>query len=253
MAKQSGLFPLEGTLGSTTFVRSKNGGFYAKWKTGLTKEKMAANANYARLREQNSEFGRSKTASKLLRNTLQPIIGTVNDSGMSNRLDTLMLKAAQMDATSPLGLRNVLDGELALLQGFEFSGNGSFLTNFQPEYQVNYKRTTGSVAVSIEPFVPLNALTVAPTATHFKLSMLTASINFETGVTEKKLAATEQLPVNQVATAPINLAAKIAAAATDPVFIAMRIDFSILRNDLVYPLLNNAFNCCAIVLVDTGV
>jgi len=255
MAKQSGQFPLQGTLGNTTFVRSKRGGFHARWKTSLTKKKMAENPNFIRQREQNAEFTRASIASQLLRKSFNTIMGTIKDGSMVNRLNRLMQKVIQQDAVSNLGLRNVLDGELELLNGFEFSDKGSLFNIFTAAHSIAIDRATGIVSVSIPPFSIAEEVKKSPVSTHFRITIGAAAINFETGGVSKNFASTEQLDLaNTEPTEPIELTVELEAASTDPVFLLMRVDFSTLRsNGNMYPVLNNAFNTCAIIEVNTGV
>ncbi|MCZ6992425.1 hypothetical protein OH407_24145, partial [Salmonella enterica] len=73
-----------------------------------------------------AEFARAVSASKLLRMALSDAISGSKDSRMNNRLNTVMLKAVKLDQVSDRGFRNVLDGELQILEGFDFNKAAPF-------------------------------------------------------------------------------------------------------------------------------
>ncbi|HSQ45116.1 MAG TPA: hypothetical protein VLM16_08980 [Ginsengibacter sp.] len=58
MAKQSGIIPLEGTIGNITFYKSKQG-FLAKGKGGIPADRNAKDPAFIRTRENGSEFGKA--------------------------------------------------------------------------------------------------------------------------------------------------------------------------------------------------
>ena len=72
-----------------------------------------------------SEFGRAGKAGKLLRTALRPLLLNSADGRMVSRLTQQMVKVIQMDAVSERGLRNVIDGEIELVLGFEFNIRGN--------------------------------------------------------------------------------------------------------------------------------
>ncbi len=123
MARQKGLIKLKGTMGDITFYRTRDG-YMAREKGGIDAQRMHRDPAFQRTRENMAEFGRAGRAGKLVRNSIQNLIRKAGDPRMVSRLTKEMVKVIQMDATNPRGLRNVIDGEAELLQGFEFNING---------------------------------------------------------------------------------------------------------------------------------
>src|SRR5260221_7944894 len=123
MAKQSGILPIEGTLGNITFFKTKDG-YMVKEKSSISAAKIANDPAFARTRENMAEFGKAGKASKLLRTVLKTIIQGSTDDRMVSRLTKQMIAVIQADATSERGQRNVIDGEATLLEGFEFNIDG---------------------------------------------------------------------------------------------------------------------------------
>jgi hypothetical protein len=84
-----------------------------------------------------------------------------------------MMKVIQADASSTRGQRNVLDGKLEMLKGFDF--------NLYAPYSVTIDRVTGQLTVTLPPFVPSGMLASPAGATHFKIVSAGAAIDFENG------------------------------------------------------------------------
>ena len=122
MAKQKGIIKLQGTIGDITFVKTKDG-YLAKEKTSVNGNRIATDAAFLRTRENNAEFGRAGKAGKVLRRAIQLLLQQAKDSRVTSRLTKEMMKVLKADSTSTRGLRNVVDGEAELLEGFEFNLN----------------------------------------------------------------------------------------------------------------------------------
>src|SRR3954453_16056572 len=118
MAKQSGIVPLNGTLGNITFYKSKDG-FLARDKGSLNANRIASDPAFQRTRENGAEFGRAGKAGKMIRSAFRSVLQNASDSGMVGRLTRDLMKVIQADTTSVRGQRNVIDGEAELLQGFD--------------------------------------------------------------------------------------------------------------------------------------
>jgi len=123
MARQKGIIKLDGTIGGITFYKSQDG-YLAREKGGVSADKIANDPNFQRTRENGEEFGRAGKAGKLLRNAIRAMLQNASDSRMVSRLTAEMVKVIQEDVTNARGLRNVIDGEAELLEGFEFNISG---------------------------------------------------------------------------------------------------------------------------------
>src|SRR4051812_38801900 len=128
MARQTGVIKLKGTIGGISFYKSKDG-HLAREKGGIEASRIRTEANFQRTRENGAEFGRAGKAGKVLRNSIRGFLQNAKDFRMVSRLTKLMVKVIQEDQTNPRGLRNVIDGEAELLEGFEFNFNGKLGTS----------------------------------------------------------------------------------------------------------------------------
>ncbi len=248
MAKQKGIIKLDGTIGGITFYKSQDG-YLAREKGGVPADRIANDPNFQRTRENGAEFGRAGKAGKLLRNSIRAMLQNGSDSRMVSRLTQKMVEVIQEDATNPRGLRNVIDGEAELLEGFEFNISGKLGTTLYAPYTSTIDRVAGTLTASIPSFVPLNMIAAPNGATHFKIVSAGAEIDFENETFVMDAQSTAILPWDANATAVISLANAVTANSTHPLFLALGIEFYQEVNSQMYPLKNGAFNPLALVKV----
>ena len=248
MAKQKGIIKLEGTLGDITFVKTKNG-YLAKEKTGLTGDRIANDPAFQRTRENGAEFGRAGKAGKMIRTSFRSLLQNTADSTMIARLTRELMKVIQADTTSTRGLRNVIDGEAELLQGFDFNEGGKLSTTLFAPFTTSIDRVTGALSADIPSFVPNVMIGYPSGATHFKIMTAGAAIDFEAQAFEQKMAETGILPIDANPTAALNLVNNLTANSTHPLFLALGIEFYQEVNGNRYPLKNGAYNALQIVKV----
>ena len=89
--------------------------------------------------------------------------------------------------------------------------------------------------------------------THFKIISGGAEIDFEADAYVVATSEKAILPWDGTATAPINQVNAVTANSTNPLFLALSIEFNQEINGQMYPLKNGAFNPLSIVAVDGGV
>lgn len=248
MAKQSGIFQVEGTLGNVTFIKTQDG-FLVKTKSAVSKSRRASDPAFQRTRENNSEFGRAGKASQLLRTAVRNLSKNAKDNRLASRLTKEMMKVLKADATSTRGLRNVVDGEAEILKGFEFNINAQLSTTVFVKYQTTINRVTGMLDVAIPSFLPLNDLVVPDGSTHYKIVSMGAEVNFEAQTSVEMITESAVAPIDAVQTAVQTLSNAVTPASTHPLFMLLGIQFFQQVNGINYPLKNGAFNPLQIVEV----
>lgn len=248
MAKQKGIIKLDGTIGGITFYKSQDG-YLAREKGGVSADKIANDPNFQRTRENGAEFGRAGKAGKLLRNSIRAMLQNASDSRMVSRLTQKMVEVIQEDATNPRGLRNVIDGEAELLEGFEFNINGKLGTTLYAPYTSTIDRVAGTLVANIPSFVPINMLAAPGGTTHYKVVSAGSMIDFENETFVMATSESAILPWDTTATAVLNLSNAVTANSTHPLFLALGIEFYQEVNGQMYPLKNGAFNPLALVKV----
>ncbi|MES2332641.1 MAG: hypothetical protein V4539_23745 [Bacteroidota bacterium] len=252
MAKQFGQVSLIGTVGDTTYTRTSNG-FRAGQRSRLNKNSILTSPRFARLREHMEEFGRAGKAGKMVREHLNLLIGNCKDTRMSSRLTTLMLTAVQMDKVNPLGQRNVLDGELSVLEKFEFNSGASLVGTLAADVSGDIDRSTGQASVQIAAFVPEEVMKYSLAASHYRISIGAAVINFEDGTGQRRFTDGPYLPVGKEAAAAQSLAVSLPTGLTDPILLALKLEFFTEVNGYMNGLRDSSYGTCSILKVDTGV
>ena len=248
MARQKGIIKLKGTIGDITFYKTQDG-HLAREKGGIEASRIASDPAFQRTRENGSEFGRAGKAGKLLRTALRPLLLNSADGRMVSRLTQQMVKVIQMDAVSERGLRNVIDGEIELVLGFEFNIRGKLGTSLFAPFTPAIDRVAGTLDVSIPSFVPANMIAAPSGTTHFKVISAGAEVDFEAETFVVENSETAILPWNAVPTVAINQVNTITPNSTKPLFLAVGLEFYQEINGQMYPLKNGAFNPLSLVQV----
>lgn len=248
MAKQKGIIKIEGTIGGITFVKTQDG-YLAKEKTSMSGNRIATDAAFQRTRENAAEFGRAGKAGKVLRTAIRTLLQNAKDKRVVSRLTKEMMKVIKADATSNRGLRNVVDGEAELLQGFDFNSNAVLSTTLYAKYTGAIDRVTGLLDVNIPAFVPANDVVVPDGATHYKIVSAGAEVDFENGTYTEAHSETAILPWDANPVAAITLSNAVTANSTHPLFLLLGIQFFQQVNGKNYPLKNGTYNALSLVKV----
>jgi hypothetical protein len=251
MARQKGIIKIEGTVGDLTFYKSKDG-HLVREKGGVPADRIANDPNFQRTRENGAEFGRAGKAGKILRNAIRGLLQNAKDAKVVSRLTTEMVKVIQADLTSVRGLRNVIDGEADLLNGFEFNINAKLGTTLYAPYTPAINRVAGSIILNVPPMIPLNMIAAPSGATHYRIVSAGAEIDFENEVTRSDLQESAILPLDNVLSADLLLTNNVTPNSTNVLFAVLGIQFFQEVNGVKYPLKNGAFNALAIVAVNAA-
>ena len=248
MARQKGIIKLKGTIGGITFYKTQDG-HLAREKGGIEASRIASDPAFQRTRENGSEFGRAGKAGKILRTSLRALLLNSADGRMVSRLTQKMIKVIQADLVSIRGMRNVIDGEAELLQGFEFNIRGKLGTSLFAPFVGTIDRVTGTISVDIAPFIPANMIAAPSGTTHFKIISAGSEVDFEAETFVEAHTETAILPWDNTLTVAISQENMVTAASTKPLFLALGVEFFQEVNGQMYPLKNGAYNPLALVSV----
>lgn len=248
MARQKGIIKLKGTIGDITFYKTQDG-HLAREKGGIDASRIASDPAFQRTRENGSEFGRAGKAGKILRTSLRALLINSADGRMVSRLTQKMVKVIQADVVSVRGLRNVIDGEAELLQGFEFNIRGKLGTSLFAPFVGTIDRVAGTISVDIAPFIPANMIAAPSGTTHFKIISAGSEVDFEAETFVEAHSETAILPWDMDVTVAISHENAVTAASTKPLFLALGVEFFQEVNGQMYPLKNGAYNPLALVTV----
>ncbi len=194
MGQQDGILQLKGSVGKFTFYK-REGEYMARTKGGVSKEKIYNDPAFQRTRENMAEFGRAGKAGKLLRTCLNGLLVNSKDSSRVGRLTRAFTIVVKADATNERGMRNVIDGEAELMEGFEMNKNGALTSTLYAPFTATIDRVAGTLVVDIPSFVPLNMVKAPAGTTHFKINSAGAAIDFENETYEVQVNNSAELPL----------------------------------------------------------
>ncbi|RXJ51112.1 hypothetical protein [Gelidibacter gilvus] len=249
MARQTGIIKLKGTIGDISFYKSADG-HMARAKGGVDGSRIANDPAYQRTRENGSEFGRAGKGGKLIRGAVRVLLQNAKDKRVVSRLVKALVAVAKTDQINERGHRTIEDGNMDLLNGFEFNINGKLGATLYAPFAPAIDRAAGEVDVDIAPFAPTLRIAAPGGTTHFKIVSGATELDFvnETSIFES--AETAILPYDSADTAVINLAMVLTPNSLLPILHVLGIEFYQEVNGQMYPLKNGAFNALSIVGVD---
>lgn len=249
MAEQKSTVQIQGTIGNLTFYKSQDG-FMVKSKSSVSRSKIMSDPKFQRTRENMAEFGSAGKTAKVLRTPFNSLLQQSADNRMISRLATVMLRVIQSDTTGKRGRRKAVNGDLSLLENFDFNNKGILSTTLITPFDITYTRSSGEVTFDLPSLIPTQGIATPQGATHYKLQLAAAPIDFASNKNIAQITASSVLPWDDVATTPIALTVTLAAASTLPVFVLLQVQFLTQVNADYYPLNNGAYNACAIIKVN---
>ncbi len=249
MAKQAGIIKLKGTIDDVSFYKTADG-HLARAKGGIDRNKILHSPAFARTRENNSEFGRAGRGGKLLRNSIRSLMQNAKDRRVVSRLTSQLLAIIKTDPVNARGQRTLDDGNLKLLEHFDFNLNGKLDTTFFGLYTCGFDRVAGEASISFNEFSATAQITAPTGTTHYKIALGSAELDFE----NKEFVYDEMdmgvLPYDNTTVAATNLTASLTPNSPNPVVIVLGIEFQQEVNGEYYSLKNGAFNALNVVKVD---
>jgi len=250
MGSQEGVVKITGAVGDLSFYKSKDG-FMVRRPSGVNGDRIKNAPEFARTRENMREFSSAGQAGKLLRKAFQSLLRNAADGRMASRLTKQMMAVLKADTTSARGERNVVAGEPGLLQGFEFNSDSHLASVLTAQYTTAIDRAAGKLSLIIANFVPFNEIVAPPGATHCRIIIGGAEIDFATGDVTNASAQSADLAIGEKTGAPLALEVAVTAASKHPLFLMVSVTFSQVVNGTAYPLQSGSFNALSMVKVDS--
>ncbi len=242
--------PIQGTIGDLNYYKAADGSFRVRRKTSVNKERMANDPAFARTREHMAEFVTVAKAGKILRDALNKLTSRVSDKTMGKRLASALFSIAKADRLNKRGRRNLMDGDITQLKGFEFSSTGSVATTYIGGYTPSIDRASGKLSIAFPAFVPEEAVYAPAEATHFQLHAAGLEINFDTGAVVYNLSSTPRIERSITPVTPGTLEASVTPNSTNPLLLFFAIEFWMESNGDFYQLNNKVYN--GVVVADVS-
>ena len=177
-------------------------------------------------------------------------IAQVADKKVASRLTTALLKVIQADSTNARGERTVLQGDLNLLQGFEFNEATGLDEVLKAAYTVGFDRTNGQAAVSIEFTNPSLELNQVEGATQARFTVGVAAVDFENSEFEVDVVESAVVDLDSSAAATVDTTATIGADSTRPVFVVLGVENYQTVNGQLYLINNKESGALSMVAID---
>ena len=250
MAKQSSIIKLEGTIDDITFLKTQDG-YRARKVSRISASAMANSPGFQRARENQAEFSRAGKAGRVLRHAFNTLLQNAKGKRVIARLNKELMKAIKADAINPRGLRNVVNGNLGFLRGFEFNNNANLKTTLSVVCTTSINRATGTATVEVPSLVPSEAIKAPEGATHYRIVCGAAAINFEAETFNADIQMSGYQPWTAATAAALTITANVPAASTHPLFLVMGIQFFQQVNGVYYALKSGVHNALSLVEVDS--
>ena len=110
MGRQASILKLKGSMGDLSFYFNKTYGYLVRAKGGPSSEKVKRDPQFARTRENASEFGGASKAGKLIRQAIQAALHVKGDSTITQRLTQELMRIVHLDMVHERGQRTVTGG-----------------------------------------------------------------------------------------------------------------------------------------------
>ena len=178
MAKQTGIIKLKGTIGGISFYKTADG-HLARKKGGVDKNRIQNDPAFQRTRENGSEFGRAGKGGKVLRNAIRVLLQNAKDRRVVSRLTKTLVAVTKTDVVNERGSRTLQDGNLNLLEAFEFNLNGKLGATLFAPFVKAFDRVTGDTTLDLAAFSPTVRIAAPAGTTHFKVVMGASELDFE--------------------------------------------------------------------------
>ena len=249
MARQSSFLKLEGTIGDVTFYKDRTGQYNARTKGGVSKSRIMTDKQFQRTRENLAEFARAAKASKLLKDAFRKITLRAKDLRTNNRLYAKAIKVLKTDTVNVRGERTVADGNMAEFMDFQFSYNSMLESAIYARYAVVSQ--ADQVVLTMEPFVPSKYIAAPIGATHFRVFITSAAVDFSLNTFQSAVSYSDSLELSVEPVEELVLSIPKATAPEADHFYALGIEFFQIGNqDLLYDLNNKAHNAAKIILIE---
>lgn len=246
MAKQTSIFTLTGDVGGMSFYQTKRG-HLARKKGGVSKERILNDPNFARTRENLNEFSANIQAVKWMRDSIRPAVSKMTDVELHHRLVRQMMKVLRTDPVNLRGKRSVAEGDWSLLEGFQLNAVKSLDNVIKMDLEFNNSPTDWGI--SMDPFYPMETLSIPKGATHFRLLAAAASFDFAAG--EKTLIQRVSADIDLELETPTITLSITKSDLLQPIRIFIfGIEFFQLVNGRHYPLIDLSHNTGYIVTAE---
>ena len=150
-----------------------------KKKTIVNRRRVLTDPVFEMTRQNNTEFARACVANRLLRYAFRLIRVNKADRYVSGRLTKPMFKILLSDSVNDRGERKVIQGELGILEGFNFNRDTSLQNVLRGPYNITIDKAVMQATIQFPSFMAKAMIEPTSGAHAFKLTSIAASLNLE--------------------------------------------------------------------------
>ena len=158
-----------------------------------------------------------------------------------------MLRVIKSDTANGRGERVVTAGNLSILSGFDFNIDGKLGATVYAPFDASIDRAAGDYALSIPDFVPRDSIAYPAGATHFKILLGAAEVDFENETFNFGKVESAELPLGNQVQPQVDLTLNLNADSTLDLFLVLGIDFLQEVNGTMYSLNSGSHNPLTLV------
>ncbi len=181
MAKNLSLIKISGDIDGLTFYKTADGHFVRR-KGSIERSRILKDENFARTRENMSEFGEVARANKLMRNSFGYLLEKYKDRKLQGRLTSKLFEVLKNDIVSDRGQRSIAigiatEGGVAAMKGFDFNARAVLNSVFYSGFILD----TDASTLTLQDVMPGRELKFPVAATDFSIRLIESVIRFEGG------------------------------------------------------------------------
>lgn len=246
MAKQMSVLTLSGNIGRINFFKNRTG-FQAREKGGVPKSRIMSDPKFARTRENIAEFSNNAAAARMLKDAIRPAIQRFKDTRLHLRLTSRMMQVLKSDPVNVRGERQVSEGDWSLLRGLEMNG----LTPLSGTLKMAYTLSDGATewGIDVPAFIPKDDVLIPEGASHMRVILAGAAVDFATGEKSFEIAQSAEVPV-ATPSAGLSLAVQKGGLPQSHKIALVGVEFLQVVNGEFYPLNNGSNASGAIVFTE---
>lgn len=222
--------------------------FTGRFKPGVSSSTYKNSQAFAASRKAAELFGQAAQASKVIRDTLAPVLEEIPQKIMHNRLSHIIGKMIreQLSEESTLHLNTL---SWRMLYGFEFNDQKSLRLLLTEPYYISFDRKKDKVFIEIDNFHASPAIRSFKETTHVRILAAIATIDFEKGNKEIDYTASNHLAVQNGKSINISLSLDCSIKTINPIFIILGIACFQELNKKMYELVNQRIQAAQIIEV----
>jgi hypothetical protein len=223
--KQNSEFPFRGSTKKFTFFSTDDGDFVRPRSKKVDKQRIDSDPKFATTKNQYTEFTEVMNSAKLLRNAFRLLVKNAKSRHTGRRLTSLLFKIIKTDTSNGHGQRNIANSNVKMLEQFDFNDQVKLENSLFAKYTPVVTRATGFVDVNVQTFIPEDALNPPAGATHYRLVMAAAELDFANRTVNAVQAGSDQILINRDDSPPFQLRAPLTPNSANVIVVVLGLEF----------------------------